>query len=112
MHRRRDMRLPIELAAAQEMPNEEQDDQGGNLYSLGSSAGHNVVDVCLPASRIGDNPAAAGDTDESDVQRDPFRADGRRRSSIKHRRTSGSYLGYSPRELLLGLYVLRISLDL
>jgi nucleoside phosphorylase len=30
-----------------------------NLYSLGSIAGHNVVIVCLPAGRIGNNPAAA-----------------------------------------------------
>jgi len=30
-----------------------------NLYSLGSIGGHNVVIVCLPAGRIGNNPAAA-----------------------------------------------------
>jgi nucleoside phosphorylase len=30
-----------------------------NLYHLGSIAGHNVVIVCLPAGRIGNNPAAA-----------------------------------------------------
>jgi nucleoside phosphorylase len=56
--------LPVELAAALEMLDEEHEDlQGGdndeNLYSLGSIAGHNVVIVCLPAGRIGNNPAAA-----------------------------------------------------
>lgn len=30
-----------------------------NLYSLGSIGGHNVVIVCLLASRIGNNPVAA-----------------------------------------------------
>jgi nucleoside phosphorylase len=56
--------LPVELAAAQEMLDEEyedleRDDSDNNLYSLGSIAGHNVVIVCLPAGRIGNNPAAA-----------------------------------------------------
>jgi nucleoside phosphorylase len=56
--------LPVELAAAQEMLDEEhedieRDDNDENLYSLGSVAGHNVVIVCLPAGRIGNNPAAA-----------------------------------------------------
>jgi nucleoside phosphorylase len=56
--------LPIELAAAQEMLDEEhecpeRDEHDDNLYSLGSIAGHNVVIVCLPAGRIGNNPAAA-----------------------------------------------------
>jgi nucleoside phosphorylase len=57
--------LPIELAAAQEILDEEHedlerdDDNDENLYSLGSVAGHNVVIVCLPAGRIGNNPAAA-----------------------------------------------------
>ncbi|KAH8728938.1 nucleoside phosphorylase domain-containing protein [Phaeosphaeriaceae sp. PMI808] len=56
--------LPVELAAAQEMLDEEhedleRDDNDENLYSLGSIAGHNVVIVCLPAGRIGNNPAAA-----------------------------------------------------
>jgi nucleoside phosphorylase len=55
--------LPIELAAAQEMLDEEHGDfereaGDGNLYSLGSIAGYNVVIVCLPAGRIGNNPAA------------------------------------------------------
>ncbi|KAJ8112693.1 hypothetical protein OPT61_g5001 [Boeremia exigua] len=57
--------LPVELAAAQEMLDEEHDDYDRdsdtydeNLYSLGSIAGHNVVIVCLPAGRIGNNPAA------------------------------------------------------
>ena len=56
--------LSVELAAAQEMLDEEhddleRDDNDENLYSLGSIAGHNVVIVCLPAGRIGNNPAAA-----------------------------------------------------
>ncbi|KAF2804424.1 purine and uridine phosphorylase [Mytilinidion resinicola] len=56
--------LPFELAAAQEMLDEEHDglEHDGNdenLYCLGSIAGHNVVIACLPASRIGNNPAAA-----------------------------------------------------
>src|SRR3954462_3948661 len=56
--------LPVELAAAQEMLDEEHEDlerdnDDENLYSLGSIAGHSVVIVCLPAGRIGNNPAAA-----------------------------------------------------
>jgi nucleoside phosphorylase len=58
--------LPIELAAAQEMLDEEHDDlerdlddNDENLYALGSIGGHNVAIVCLPAGRIGTNPAAA-----------------------------------------------------
>jgi nucleoside phosphorylase len=58
--------LPVELAAAQEMLDEEHndlarehDDNDENLYSLGSINGHNVAIVCLPAGRIGNNPAAA-----------------------------------------------------
>ncbi|KAI2482598.1 Pfs Nucleoside phosphorylase [Pyrenophora tritici-repentis] len=57
--------LPIELAAAQEMLDEEHPDLGRtpgdndeNLYALGSIGGHNVAIVCLPAGRIGNNPAA------------------------------------------------------
>jgi nucleoside phosphorylase len=56
--------LPVELAAAQEMLDEEHEDldcfedHDENLYSLGSIAGHNVAIVCLPAGRIGNNPAA------------------------------------------------------
>jgi nucleoside phosphorylase len=57
--------LPIELAAAQEMLDEEHSDLGRtlgdndeNLYTLGSIGGHNVAIVCLPAGRIGNNPAA------------------------------------------------------
>jgi nucleoside phosphorylase len=37
----------------------ERDERDNNLYSLGSIAGHNTVIVCLPAGRIGNNPAAA-----------------------------------------------------
>ncbi|KAK7178576.1 Ankyrin repeat domain-containing protein 50-like protein 1 [Paraphaeosphaeria sporulosa] len=58
--------LPIELAAAQEMLDEEHEDlesdhgdNDENLYTLGSIGGHNVVIVCLPVGRIGNNPAAA-----------------------------------------------------
>ena len=57
--------LPVELAAAQEMLDEEHDDlernlgdNDENLYALGSIGGHRVVIVCLPAGRIGNNPAA------------------------------------------------------
>ncbi|KAF2812814.1 TPR repeat protein [Mytilinidion resinicola] len=57
--------LPAELAAAQEMLDEEHEDierdvndNDENLYSLGSIAGHNIAIVCLPAGRIGNNPAA------------------------------------------------------
>jgi nucleoside phosphorylase len=56
--------LPIELAAALEMLDEEhedleQDENDNNLYSLGRIGDHNVVIVCLPAGLIGNNPAAA-----------------------------------------------------
>jgi nucleoside phosphorylase len=55
--------LHTELAAAQEMLDKEHEDlereeHDDNLYSFGSIAGHNVVIVCLPAGRIGNNPAA------------------------------------------------------
>jgi nucleoside phosphorylase len=57
--------LPVELAAAQEMLDEEHHDlerdpadNDENLYALGSIGGHNVAIVCLPAGRIGNNPAA------------------------------------------------------
>jgi nucleoside phosphorylase len=58
--------LPVELVAAQEMLDEEHPDlehdsadNDENLYALGSIGGHNVAIVCLPAGRIGNNPAAA-----------------------------------------------------
>jgi nucleoside phosphorylase len=58
--------LPVELAAAKAMLDEEHenpernvDDNDENIYCLGSVAGHNVAIVCLPAGRIGNNPAAA-----------------------------------------------------
>ncbi|XP_014561660.1 hypothetical protein COCVIDRAFT_22261 [Bipolaris victoriae FI3] len=58
--------LPIELAAAQEMLDEEHPDlkpdasnNDENLYALGSIGGHNVVIACLPAGQIGNNSAAA-----------------------------------------------------
>src|ERR1700761_17531 len=55
--------LPVELAAAQEMLDEEygdlkQDEHDENIYSLGRIGEHNVVIVCLPAGLIGNNPAA------------------------------------------------------
>jgi nucleoside phosphorylase len=58
--------LPVELAAALKMLDEEHQhldrdpaDNDENLYALGSIDGHNVAIVCLPAGRIGNNPAAA-----------------------------------------------------
>ncbi|OAL43741.1 kinesin light chain [Pyrenochaeta sp. DS3sAY3a] len=56
--------LPVELAAAQEILDEEhedldREDYDENVYSLGSIGGHNVVIVCLPVGRIGNNPAAS-----------------------------------------------------
>ena len=56
--------LPIELAAAQEMLDEEhedleQDENDSNLYSLGLIGGHKVVLACLPAGQTGTNSAAA-----------------------------------------------------
>ena len=56
--------LPIELAAAQEMLDEEHQDletygNDENAYSLGSIYGHNVVIGSLPFGRTGTNPAAA-----------------------------------------------------
>jgi nucleoside phosphorylase len=58
--------LPIELAAAQEMLDEEHNDLDHNehdendyLYSLGRIEEHNVAIVCLPAGVIGTNSAAA-----------------------------------------------------
>jgi nucleoside phosphorylase len=61
--------LPVELAAALEMLDEEHHDlerdladNDENLYALGSIGGHNVAIVCLPAGRIGNNPAASVST--------------------------------------------------
>ena len=55
--------LPIELAAATEMLDEEhqnlpQDDNDANLYTLGRIGEHNVVITCLPAGQTGTNSAA------------------------------------------------------
>ncbi|PVH90878.1 purine and uridine phosphorylase [Periconia macrospinosa] len=56
--------LPVEMAAAQEMFDEEHTDlerdpdDDENLYALGSIGGHNVAIVCLPAGRISNNSAA------------------------------------------------------
>src|SRR3954451_15600777 len=56
--------LPIELATAAEMLDEEhqnlpQHDHDTNLYTLGRIGDHNVVIACLPAGQIGTNSAAA-----------------------------------------------------
>ncbi|CAN9251157.1 unnamed protein product, partial [Alternaria alternata] len=58
--------LPIEMAAAMEMLDEEHEnapceigDNDENVYSMGSVAGHNVVIGCLPAGQIGTNSATA-----------------------------------------------------
>lgn len=56
--------LPIELAAAAEMLDEEHEDPppdgtDTNLYTLGHIGDHNVVIACLPAGQIGTNSAAA-----------------------------------------------------
>ncbi|KAB5513458.1 nucleoside phosphorylase domain-containing protein [Coniochaeta sp. 2T2.1] len=55
--------LETELAASQEMFDEEhqdleRDEHDSNLYSLGRIGDHNVVIVCLPSGSIGNNPAA------------------------------------------------------
>ena len=55
--------LPIELAAAIEVLDEEhqnqpQDDKDTNLYTLGRIGEHNVVIACLPAGQTGTNSAA------------------------------------------------------
>lgn len=57
--------LPIELAAAQEMLDEEHEalpQDNNDLYTLGRIGNHNVVLVCLPAGQLGIGPAAAGAT--------------------------------------------------
>ena len=56
--------LPIELAAAQEMldedhPNLQRDRNDTNLYTLGRIGEHNVVIACLPAGQTGTNSAAS-----------------------------------------------------
>ncbi|KAH7061790.1 ankyrin repeat domain-containing protein [Paraphoma chrysanthemicola] len=58
--------LPVELAAAKAMLDEEHEnairevgDNDENVYCMGSVAGHNVVIGCLPAGHIGNNSAAA-----------------------------------------------------
>jgi nucleoside phosphorylase len=56
--------LPVELAAATEMLDEEhqglpQDGNDTNLYTLGRIGEHNVVLACLPAGQMGTSSAAA-----------------------------------------------------
>jgi nucleoside phosphorylase len=56
--------LPIELAAAQEMLDEEHDDldqnaNDSNIYTFGNIGKHNVVIACLPAGQMGTSSAAA-----------------------------------------------------
>lgn len=55
--------LSIELAAAQELMDEEYEDlpqppADTNIYSYGRVGEHNVVAVCLPAGQMGNNSAA------------------------------------------------------
>jgi nucleoside phosphorylase len=55
--------LPVELAAAQKMLDEEhegleQDQHDNNIYALGRVGGHNVVLACLPAGQTGIGSAA------------------------------------------------------
>ena len=54
--------LPIELAAAQEMLDEEHqsiyyNDDDSNIYTLGRISVHNVVVACLPTGKTGTNSA-------------------------------------------------------
>lgn len=58
--------MPVELAAATEMLDEEhgdpvptQDATDTNIYSLGRIGQHKVVIVCLPAGQMGTSSAAA-----------------------------------------------------
>ena len=56
--------LPVELAAAQEMLDEEhenlhRDVNGTNIYTLGRIGEHNVVIACLPEGQTGTNSSAA-----------------------------------------------------
>ena len=56
--------LPIELAAAQEMLDDEhqslpRDADDSNIYTLGRMGEHNVVIACLPAGQMGTNSAAS-----------------------------------------------------
>lgn len=56
--------LPIELAAAQQLLDEQHDDlpqpdNDTNIYSLGRIGEHNVAIACLPAGQIGTSSVAA-----------------------------------------------------
>jgi nucleoside phosphorylase len=51
--------LPIELAAAQEMLDEEHDGFDHDMYTVGRIGHHNVVITCLPNGQTGTNSAAA-----------------------------------------------------
>jgi nucleoside phosphorylase len=56
--------LPIELAAAQEMQDEEhqglpQDAEDSNIYTLGCIGEHNIVIACLPAGQMSTSSAAS-----------------------------------------------------
>ena len=54
--------LPIELAAAKEMLDEEYQDSDiddSKIYTLGRIGEHNVIVVCLPEGQTGTNLAAA-----------------------------------------------------
>ena len=55
--------LPVELAAAAELLDEEhedlpQDSTDNNVYTFGRIGEHNVVIACLPAGQMGTNSAA------------------------------------------------------
>ncbi|KAH7142158.1 nucleoside phosphorylase domain-containing protein [Dactylonectria macrodidyma] len=56
--------LPLELAAASQVLDEEHEDppydeHDANIYTLGRIGDHNVVIACLPAGQVGNNPAVA-----------------------------------------------------
>jgi nucleoside phosphorylase len=58
--------LPVELAAAKKMLDEQHEDleqdEHNNLYTLGRVGGHNVVLACLPAGQTGIGSAAVAAT--------------------------------------------------
>ncbi|KAI9674385.1 MAG: hypothetical protein M1822_009063 [Bathelium mastoideum] len=65
--------LPVELAAAQEMLDEQYDDlpqasDDAPIYTYGRIGQHNVVLVCLPAGQTGTNPAAGVVIKEDDIR--------------------------------------------
>jgi hypothetical protein len=86
--------LPIELATAMEMLDEEhynlpQDGNDTNLYALGRIGEHNVVIACLPAGQMGTNSAATVVVQMSDEVEIPLNSvwpdGGHWRRGTKHR---------------------------